>query len=347
MASLPDASKRIIAVVGGSGNIGRHVVAAINESTEFRPRVTSRDPTSGKARELADSGIEVVKADSWNPQELDAAFKGCWGLFVNTNSDDPNFKNEIGPPESEQGRIIIDAAIRQGVEHFVFQNLPPASKLTNGEVPILSFDNKQVISEYAKTAGFKTTTDVNLGWVMEVFWLPTYIDAFGGLARVRDEEGFLSLKIPPMGNDPEVVPWTAVEHDYGDAVLGVFVDPEPWNGKTVWAVSHPCGFQEVVDSYNKVSGTKLARRLFPDGTLKTKTPGKTKEVNGLFGFCHYVKGNFCGGKPVDLTDMKTLKAIGAKARGRRGKDAELQSIEEFWVMTIPRDQVIEESQTKL
>ncbi|TVY70062.1 NmrA-like family domain-containing protein 1 [Fusarium oxysporum f. sp. cubense] len=316
MASLPDMNKRIIAVVGGSGNIGRHVVAAMNESAKFRPRVTSRDPTSGRARELANSGIEVVKADSWNPQELDAAFKGCWGLF--------------------QGRIIIDAAIRQGVEHFVFQNLPPASKLTNGEVPILSFDNKQVISEYAKTAGFKTTTDVNLGWVLEVFCLPTYIDAFGGLARGKDEEGFLSLKVPPMGNDPEVVPWTAVEHDYGDAVLGVFVDPEPWNGTTVWAVSHLCGFQELVDAYNKISGTKLARRVFPEGTIKTKAPEKSKEVNGLFGFCHYVKGNFCGGKPVDLTNMNTLKAIGAKARGRRGNGAELQSIEDFWAMTIPR-----------
>ncbi|KAI8670466.1 NmrA domain-containing protein [Fusarium keratoplasticum] len=339
--------KRIITVVGGTGNIGKAVVAALQESQLFHVRVTSRDPATGKAKEFADSGIEVVKADSWNPKELDAAFKGCWGLWVNTNSDDINFKNEVGPPESEMGRIIIDAAIRQGVDHFVFQNLPAASKITNGEVPILSFDNKETISDYAKAAGFKTTTNVNLGWVLEVFWLDTYVDAFGGLAKKPDEEGFLSLKVPPMGNDPEVVPWTAVEHDYGDAVLGVFIDPEPWADKTVWAISDPRSFQDLVDAYNKVSGTKRARRVIPEGALKTKTQGKTKEVNGLFGYCHWVKGNYCGNKPVDLTDMKTLKALGAKARGRTGKDAELQTVEEFWAMTIPRYQDQASSDHKL
>lgn len=333
---MPVLKQNIIAVVGGAGNIGRSVVTALHDSLEFCPRVTSRDPTTGKAKEFADGGIEVVKADSWIPEELDAAFKGCWGLFVNTNSDDPNFKNEVGPPESEQGRIIIDAAIRQGIKHFVFQNLPAASKITNGEVPILSFDNKEAISDYAKAAGFQTVTNVNLGWVLEVFWLPTYVDAFGGLAQRPDEGGFLSLKVPPMGNDPELVPWTAVEHDYGDAVLGVFMDPEPWAGKTVWAVSDPRSFQDLVDAYNEISGTKRARRVIPTGSLKTMTEGKTKEVNGLFGYCHWVKGNYCGNKPVDLTDMKTLKALGAKARGRTGKDAELQTVEEFWAMTLPR-----------
>ncbi|CAI6073524.1 unnamed protein product, partial [Clonostachys chloroleuca] len=256
---MPAAKKKIIAVVGGTGNIGRAVVAALHESQLFHVRVTTRDPTKGKAKEFADSGIEVV----------------------NTNSDDINFKNEVGPPESKMGQIIIDAAIRQRVDHFVFQNLPAACKITNGEVPIVSFDNKEAISDYAKTAGFKTTTNVNLGWVLEVFWLDTYVDAFGGLAQRPDEEGFLSLKVPPMGNDPEVVPWTAVEHDYGDAVLGVFVDPEPWDGKTVWAVSDPRSFQDLVDAYNKISGTKRARRVIPEGALKTK------EVNGLFGYCHW------------------------------------------------------------
>ncbi|KAH7159429.1 hypothetical protein B0J13DRAFT_518894 [Dactylonectria estremocensis] len=333
---MPASENKIIAVVGGTGNIGRSVVASLHDSPEFHVRVTTRDPTARKAKEFSDSGIEMVKADSWVPEELDAAFKNCWGVFVNTNSDDPNFKNEVGPPESEMGRIIIDAAIRQGVQHFIFQSLPPSSKITNGEVPILSFDNKEAISDYAKTAGFKTTTNVNLGWVLEVFWLDTYIKAFGGLAKSFDEDGYLTLKLPLMGNNPETVPWTAVEHDYGDAVLGVFINPAPWAGKTVWAVSDPRSFQDVVDAYNQVSGTKRARYVAAEGPLKAANKGKTKEVNGLVDYCRWVKGNYCGNKPLDLTDMKILKALGAKARGRTGKDAELQTVEEFWAMTLPR-----------
>lgn len=328
--------QKTIIVIGGSGNIGRSVVASLRENPDFHVRVTSRDPSTGYAKELASSGIEVVKADSWLPEQLDAALKGGWGLFVNTNSDDPNFKNGIGPPESDMGRIIIDAAVRQGIRHFVFQSLPPASKITKGEVPILSFDNKEAISEYAKTAGFQTATNVNLGWALEIFWLDTYVKAFGGLARQPDDEGFLTLKLPPMGNDPELVPWTAVEHDYGDAVHGVFVDPAPWAGKTVWAVSDPRSFQDLIDAYNKVSGSTRARYVSLHGRLVAATEGKTKEVNGLSDYCRWVKGNFCGGEPVDLADMRVLKALGAEARGRSGKDAELQTVEGFWAMTIPR-----------
>ncbi|EEU37838.1 uncharacterized protein NECHADRAFT_88307 [Fusarium vanettenii 77-13-4] len=104
----------------------------------------------GKAKESASSGIKVVKANSWNPKELDAAFNGCWGLWVSTNSDDINFKNEAGPPESQMGCNIIDAAIPQGINHFIFQSLSTASKITNVEVPILSSDNKEAVSR--KTA---------------------------------------------------------------------------------------------------------------------------------------------------------------------------------------------------
>ncbi|KAH6661545.1 hypothetical protein F5X68DRAFT_237909 [Plectosphaerella plurivora] len=329
--------KKIIAVVGGTGTVGQHVVAALRDVPEFHVRVTTRDPTTGRAKEFADAGIEVVKADSWQPEELDAAFKDCWGLFVNTDSDDPNFKAEIGPPESEQGFIIIDAAIRQGVKHFVFQNLPAASKISNGEAPILSFDNKNQISDYALKAGFKTATNVNLGWILEVFWHKTYIHTFGGLAMIRDKDGFLTLRMPPFGNNPEKVPWTSTEHDYGDAVLGVFMNPEPWAGKTVWAISDPRSFKDVADAYNKVSGTNDARFVQKgDGNMTATSEGKTKEVNGLLRYCHWVKGDYCGGKPHDQTDMETLKAIGAKARGRTGKDAELQTVEDFWAMTLPR-----------
>lgn len=49
----------------------------------------TRDPNSEKAAPLKKQGIEVVKADSWNANELAAAFKGVSGLYVNTDSDDP------------------------------------------------------------------------------------------------------------------------------------------------------------------------------------------------------------------------------------------------------------------
>jgi uncharacterized protein YbjT (DUF2867 family) len=321
--------KRIIAVIGGTGMFGSSVASSLLQDPNFHVRVTTRDVTTERARRIRDKGAEVVKADSWKPDELASALQGCWGVFLNTDSDAPNFKQEIGPPESEMGKTVIDAAIKQGIKHFVFAGLPEASKLTNGAVPILSFDNKAAISEYARQAGFQTTVNVNSAWAMEVFFMEAYAKAFGGFATVQDADGYLTLKIPPMGGSLESTPWTSASDDYGDAVHGVFCDPEQWDGQTIWAVSQELSFQEVVDTYNRVTGSQRARYVVPDQEMSAANKWKAKEVNGLMGFCNYVQGNFCGGKPVDQSAMRKLKAVSATAKGKSGVESELQTVEGF------------------
>ena len=168
--------------------------------------LTTRDPNSPRARQRREEGFLLVKADSWNAAELDAAFANAYGVFLNTDSDDANFKNEIGPPESAMGKIVIDAAIRQGMKYFVYSGLPQCERLTNGEVSILSFSNKNAIAHYGRKAGFEVFVEVNAGWSMEIFFMETYGRAFGGFATIPDAEGFLSLKTFAMGNDPERIP---------------------------------------------------------------------------------------------------------------------------------------------
>ncbi len=57
--------KKIIAVVGATGSQGGGLVRAIlaDPDHEFAARVLTRSSQSGKARELAASGAEVVEAD--------------------------------------------------------------------------------------------------------------------------------------------------------------------------------------------------------------------------------------------------------------------------------------------
>ena len=292
--------------------------------------LTTRDPNSPRARQRREEGFLLVKADSWNAAELDAAFANAYGVFLNTDSDDANFKNEIGPPESAMGKIVIDAAIRQGVKYFVYSGLPQCERLTNGEVSILSFSNKNAIAHYGRKAGFEAFVEVNAGWAMDIFFMETYGRAFGGFATIPDAEGFLSLKTFAMGNDPERVPWSSVRDDYGDAVHAVFLDPAKYADRIVWAISEAVSFQHVVDTYNRVTGTQVARFVPQTEPLKAATPGKTREVNGLRNYCHYMKGDYCNGLATDdrlLEKMKTLKALASKARGKG--HALTQTIEGF------------------
>ncbi|KAM6509439.1 hypothetical protein FALCPG4_017094 [Fusarium falciforme] len=221
MASTQDQKKTVV-VIGGTGLFGGSVVTSLLDNPEFHVRVTSRDPTSVKAKRVRDQGAEVVLADSWKSDELVEAFKGAWALFLNTDSDNANFKAEIGPPESEMGRIVIDAAVKQDVKHFVFSGLPEAPNVTKGEVPILSFDNEAAIWAYAQKASFETVTSINTRWALEAYGLPQYGKAFGGFHIWADEEGYLTLKVSPMGNSPDSVPWASIQDDFGDVVHGFF-----------------------------------------------------------------------------------------------------------------------------
>lgn len=91
----------------------------------------------------------------------------------------------------------------------------------------------------------ETATIVNAGWFLENAFDPKYVASFGGFAVSRDDEGFLTWKTPPMGNDPESVPWLSATDDYGDIVHGVFLEPERWDGSFIDAVSESMGFGEL------------------------------------------------------------------------------------------------------
>ncbi|KAJ4189382.1 hypothetical protein NW755_006201 [Fusarium falciforme] len=320
---------KTIAVIGGTGRVGKSVALSLLQDTNFRVRVTTRDPTSEKSKHLKLLGAEVIKADSWNAAELDQALKGVWGVFLNTNGDAPEFAGDGDLVETQMGKNVVDAAQRQGVQAFIYAGLPEVSKITHDTINIKTNFHKNNISDYAKQAGFRATVNVNVGWMMENFWNPAYEKAFGGFARLEDSEGYLTIHLFPMGNTPESTPFTSVRDDYGDIVHGVFVDPESWDKQTVWAVSQPLSFQGFADAYNRVSGTTKARYLERTTPNEASTPEKTAEVNAIRKYVEFVKGNYCNGKPVDQAPARELKKAGATARNAPQEQQNLQTVEGF------------------
>ncbi|KOS36730.1 hypothetical protein ACN38_g12508 [Penicillium nordicum] len=321
--------RKLIVVIGGTGRVGRSVAVSLLQNPNFRVRVTTRDLTSKKAQDLKLVGAEVIKADSWDTAELDQALKGAWGVFLNTNGDAPEYAGDGDLDETQMGKNVVDAAQRQGVQAFIYAGLPEVSKITHGTINIKTNFHKNNISDYARQAGFRTTVNVNVGWMMENFWNPAYEIAFGGFARLEDSEGYLTIHLFPMGNAPESTPFTSVRDDYGDIVHGVFLDPETWDKQTVWAVSQPLSFQGFADAYNRVSGTTKARYLERTAPNEASTPEKTAEINAIRKYVDFVKGNYCNGQPVDQAPARELKKFGAAARNAPEEQQKLQTVEGF------------------
>lgn len=116
---MESTNKKVIAVVGATGQQGGAVVRALQAGNQCKVRALTRNPA--KHRELAD---EVAQADLNRPETLAAAFEGAHGVFLVTNF----WKG--GTDEVDQATAAVRAAKDAGVKHFVWSTLPDVEAMS-------------------------------------------------------------------------------------------------------------------------------------------------------------------------------------------------------------------------
>src|SRR3954464_5669782 len=134
-------SKKLVAVIGATGQQGGAVVRALQAQGQFKVRALTRNP--GKNRGLAD---EVVEADLDRPETLKAAFEGAHGIFLVTNAWEP------GTDEIEQATAAVRAAKEAGIKHFVWSTLPDVEAISAGKLHVPHFTGKAKVDRIVKDA---------------------------------------------------------------------------------------------------------------------------------------------------------------------------------------------------
>src|ERR1700760_3039894 len=142
-------NKKLIAVIGATGQQGGGVLRALQASGQFKVRALSRNPD--KHRELAE---EVVEADLDRPESLKAAFEGAHGVFLVTNF------REAGTDDFKQAAAVVRAAKDAGVKHFVWSTLPNVEAISGGKFDVPHFTGKAKIDRLVTEAGFPHHTFV-------------------------------------------------------------------------------------------------------------------------------------------------------------------------------------------
>ncbi|PWK83708.1 uncharacterized protein YbjT (DUF2867 family) [Lentzea atacamensis] len=137
----------LVAVTGATGRQGgavaRHLLAG-----GWRVRALTRDPSSEKARRLADAGAEVVRADMADPATLRPAFAGAHGVFSVQNPMISGHDAEI-----VQGRNVGDVAAAAGVRHVVYGSAGVARSGTG----VRQWESKVVIKAHLESLGLPLT----------------------------------------------------------------------------------------------------------------------------------------------------------------------------------------------
>src|SRR5215469_10168636 len=146
---MESTNKKVIAVVGATGQQGGAVVRALQADNQFKVRALTRNPA--KYRKLAD---EVVEADLNRPETLAYAFNGAYGVFLVTNFQ------EHGTSELKQATAAIRAAKDAGVKHLVWSTLPDVEAISKGKLHVPHFTGKAKVDRIVREAGFAYHTFV-------------------------------------------------------------------------------------------------------------------------------------------------------------------------------------------
>jgi len=255
-------TKKLIAVIGATGQQGGGVVRALQASGQFKVRALSRNP--GKHRELAD---EVALADLNRPETLKSAFEGAHGAFLVTNP------REQGADERKQATAAVHVAKDAGVEHLVWSTLPNVEAISGGRFDVPHFTGKAKVDPIVKAAGFASHT-----FVIPPFY---YQNLVGALAPQKQADGLLGWAVPL---DPEVrcIHMGDIT-ELGNLVAGAFAQPdEAGHGEYLPLVGDFMSFNEIVEALNR-QGHRFSFKQVPKEFFATRFPGAA-EIAEMFSY---------------------------------------------------------------
>ena len=245
-------NRKLIAVVGATGQQGGAVVRALQANGQFRVRALTRDP--GKHPNLGD---EVALADFNRPETLQAAFAGAHGVFLVTNAW------EAGADESRQAVAAVNAAKAAGVQHLIWSTLPNVEKISGGTIDVSHFTTKAKVERIVKEAGFTNHT-----FVVAPFY---YQNLLGVMAPQKQADGSAGWALPL---DPErrVIHMGDI-NELGRVVAGAFALPElAGHGEHLPLVGDFLSFNEIVNTLNQ-QGHKVSFKQVPREVFASWFPG--------------------------------------------------------------------------
>jgi uncharacterized protein YbjT (DUF2867 family) len=254
--------RKLIAVIGATGQQGGAVVRALQASGQFKVRALSRNP--GKQRQLAE---EVVEADLDRPETLNAAFAGADGVFLVTNFAEP------GTDELKQATAAVRAAKEAGVKHFIWSTLPDVEAISGGKFEVPHFTGKAKIDRIVKEAGFPHHTFVIA---------PGYYQNFvGRLGPQKQADGSVGWALP-INPDVRCLHMGDIR-ELGDIVAGAFAHPdEAGNGEYLPLVGDFLSFNEIVETLNR-QGHHFSFKQVPKEAFAGAFPGAA-EIAEMFSY---------------------------------------------------------------
>jgi uncharacterized protein YbjT (DUF2867 family) len=289
--------KKIISVVGATGAQGSGLCRAILNDKDggYGVRALTRNTESAKAKELANMGAEVVRADVDDVESLKNAFQGAHGAFCVT------FFWDHFSPEKEvaEAKNMAVAAKHADVGHVIWSTLEdtrnwiPLSDnrmpTLNGKYKVPHFDGKGEANRAFSELGLPRT------FLMTSYYWENLI--YFGMGPKKAADGKLYITMP-MGD--KKLPGIA-SGDIGKCAYAIFRRGPEFIGKIVGiAGDHLTGYQMAAALTKALGREVLYNDVFPDSYRAFGFPG-AEDLGNMFQFKHDFEDYFCGARSLDFS----------------------------------------------
>lgn len=264
---------KLIAVTGATGQQGGAVARKLL-ADGWKVRALTRDVNKPAAQELASLGAEVVPGNMENRVDLDAAFKGAYGVFSVQNFWLPNvgFEGEI-----RQGKHVADAAKAAGVQHLVYSSVGAAHRGVGQK----HFESKWIIEQHIHSLDIPYTILRPAAFFENFNWERAFI---------------LNGTFNAIGLRPEKERQLIAVEDIAVFVALAFTNPAEYLGKTIELAGDALTESELAETFVKVIGRPVKL------TMPSGSPGRRsdEEMTAMF--------NFFNGKAYDA-DIPALRKV--------------------------------------
>jgi uncharacterized protein YbjT (DUF2867 family) len=190
-------TNRTIVISGATGQQGGATARAL-AGKGFKIRALTRDPNTDKARAIAATGAELVKADLDDDASLRAALQGAWGAYAVQNTWTAGVEGE-----EAQGHRFAKIAREAGVQHYVYASVASADRQTG----IPHFDNKARVEGTIRGLNFPSYAIIRPVFFMENLLGPFFLNGDKLLSTLSPNTKLQMIAVQDIGEYGAMAFW--------------------------------------------------------------------------------------------------------------------------------------------
>lgn len=231
--------KKVIVIVGATGKQGGSVVKYLQKDSNWKLKGICRDANSSRAQELVNQGVEMISCNISDKKSLEEAFKGAYGVFAMTTPE--NFSGGDHEKEFTDGMNLVEAAVKNNIQHLVFSSLDDVSKVSDGKINVPHFTNKNKVEQFARSTNIPYKTFV---------YPPFFAENLPGMLFKLSEDKSSASIFCGINSDRKIPVFTV--NDMGLVVAEVFKHPNEYNDKKILTAGDYLTMEEMAEICSRV-----------------------------------------------------------------------------------------------